>query len=181
MMLERHVPNSSNDLQRNPLATKKTSNVTNTIRWNSLSYQLGQLDEVVVPNLYPVVYNLRKIVLRGRGREGHCIILIKTYTPSNYRYPVYMRVQISKPIGRGRSTMEQLRETQYILHLLCPRGRHLHPRGLRPAWGEVAIGYHLVWSGGLGSRDRMYFDLLGRSSAWSEGGITWSAVRDEPF
>ena len=114
-MLKRHVPNISNGLQRNPLATKKTSNGINTIRWNSLSYQLGRLDEVEVLDLYPVVDNLRKILLRGRGREGHRIILAKTHTPSDYRCgdpgarPDLVGRSEPKPRGRSAEAINQIR------------------------------------------------------------------------
>ena len=66
-----------------------------------------------------------------------------------------------------------------MLHLFHPGAdiSTLEGSGPRVYLGSPADIWVITWSGrlGLGSPDRVYFDLLGYPSTRSEGGITWSA------
>ena len=111
-------------------------------RMNNLSYQLGRMNKIAVPDLYPVIDDLQKILLRGR--DGNSISFVKAHASISHRYPINGRVQIIQPIGRGLSTMKGLLAAQYSFHLLLPRSRYLHSRGLRPARRNVVISNYLV-------------------------------------
>ena len=111
---------------------------------NNLSYQLGRLNKIVISDLYHVIYDLWKILLRGRSRDGNSISFVMAHSPGSHRNPIHGQLQIIQPIGRRLTTMKGLPTTQYLFYLLLPRGRYLYSRGLRSARENVVISYHLV-------------------------------------
>ena len=111
---------------------------------NHLSYHLGRLNKITVLDLYPIINDLQKILIRGRSRDGNSISFVKAHAPSSHRYLIHGRVQIIQPTGRGLSTMKGLPAAQYLFYLLLHRGRYLYSRGLRPTRGNVVMGNHLV-------------------------------------
>ena len=71
-----------------------------------MSYQLGRLNKIAIPDLYLVINDLLKIFLRSRGREVHRVVFMKAHATSNYKHQVNERIQIIKPISCGCLMME---------------------------------------------------------------------------
>ena len=57
-----------------------------------MSYQLGRLKKIAIPDPYPVINDLLKIFLQSRGREVHRVVFIKAHATGNYRHPVNERI-----------------------------------------------------------------------------------------
>ena len=144
MMLNRHAPNSSDGLQRNPLGIHKSSIDANIIERNPLSYQFSRLNVVTVADLYPVIDNLLDVFLPDPCRSAHRVVLTKIHASSNYQHPKHVWIQIDQPMGCGLSTVERLPTAHDMLHLVCPGSRYFHSRRLRPTRRSITIGYKSV-------------------------------------
>ena len=144
MMLKRHVPNSSDDMQRNPLGIRKSSIGANITERNSLSYQFSRLNVITVADLYPVIDIPLNVFLPGPYKNAHRIVLAKAHAPSNYQHLKHVRIQTVQPIGRELSTVERLPAAHDMLHLIRPRSRYFHPRRLRPTRRSITVGYNQV-------------------------------------
>ena len=147
MMLKRHVPNSSDDLQRNPLGVQKSSmgaNVTTKLAIlpvQSAEHSYGS-------DLYPAIDNPLDVFLPGPCRNAHRVVLAKTHAPSSYWHPKHVRIQIVQPVGRGLSTVERLPATHDILHLVRPGRLYFHSQRLRPMRRSITVGYNPLWKCG---------------------------------
>ena len=72
MMLEGHVSDGSNFLQGNVLITHQQSRFDASVKnKDSLSYQVGRLDEVAVADLYPIINYLLEIFFFSASRDSH--------------------------------------------------------------------------------------------------------------
>ena len=82
------------------------------------------------------------VLLPGRCRDAHRVVLAKTHAPSSYRHPKHVWIQIVQPIGRGLSTVERLPTAQDILHLVRLGSRYFHSLRLRPPRRNITVGYN---------------------------------------